>query len=100
MDLKEYLPGLLMAAGAALQWLRQYQRFQEPLYHVIAVILSTFSYALVTPLGEGGVRVWTLDCIQWLSVGGGLATIWGGTFIASNAAKGGVAVVSMTKSKS
>ena len=98
-DLKEYLPGLLMAAGALLQWLRQFQKFPEWGYHIIAVALAMVAYALVTPVVDNHFRIWTLDALRWLSVGGGLATIWGGTFIASNAAKAGVAVVPMTNSK-
>lgn len=91
-DLKHYLPGLLTAAGVILQFLmRQFQTAKDRAYYPVAFGLALGAYALVTPLVGGHVRVWFLDFTDWLVVGGGLAMVCGGTFIASGAAKAIVA---------
>lgn len=87
-DLKGYLPGLMVAAGGVLQWVRQFKRFPEWGYHVVAVTLGAAAYWLVAPMDPSSWRAWIISCIDFLTVGGGgLALIWGGTFIASNGAK-------------
>lgn len=87
-DLKHYLPGLLMAAGAILQFaMRQFQSVKDRYYYPVAILLALGAYAFVTPLVGGHVRVWFLDFSDWLTVGGGLAMVCGGTFIVSGAAK-------------
>lgn len=86
MDEAKYLPVLMTAAGGVLQWLRQFKTFREWHYHVIAVVLGVSAYWLVNPFGPD-VRIWALSCIEFLSVGGGMALIWGGTFIVSNGAR-------------
>lgn len=86
-DVQRYLPGLMVAAGGILQWLRQFKSFREWYYHVIAVVLGVGAFALVTPF-DGPLRLWVLSCIDFLTVGGGgLAMIYGGTFIVSTTAK-------------
>lgn len=87
-ELKEYLPGLMVAAGGTLQWLRQFKAFREEWYHAIAVALGVGAFWLVTPYAASSWRAWWISCIDFLTVGGGgLALIWGGTFIVSNGAK-------------
>jgi len=61
--------------------------FREEYYHVIAVVLGVGAFLLVTPFEPNAWRVWWLSCVEFLSVGGGLPIIYGGTFIASNGAK-------------
>jgi len=85
-DLKQFLPGLMMACGGVLQWARQFKAFREWQYHIIAVALASGAYWLVTPFA-GDWRHYVLSGIQFLTIGGGLAVIYGGTFIASNGAK-------------
>ena len=86
-DLHDYLPGLMVAAGGVLQWFRQFKMFREQYYHLIAVGLGIGAFWLVTPY-TGEWRTWWLQCLDFLTIGGGgLAMIYGGTFLVSNTAK-------------
>jgi len=91
-ELKAYLPGLMVAAGGMLQWFRQFSAFREQYYHLVAVALGVLAFWLVTPYTGGDWRGWWLSCIDFLTVGGGgLALIYGGTFLVSNGAKAAAA---------
>lgn len=102
-----FLPGLMMAMGGALQWLRSLRVFREEYYHAVAVFLGIVAYWMTMPYNSEEWRLWWLSCVEFLTIGGGLAMIWGGTFVMSNAAKGVVAlgadaqnpVVPLTNSK-
>lgn len=90
------LPKLLIVAGVLLQWLRSFKGVAEPYYHVAAVVFSVVAYALVHPFTASGLRAEVVALVVWLP--DYLPLVWGGTFVASNAAK--MAAVKINASES
>lgn len=91
-DLKGYMPVLMIAGGGFLQWFRQFKSFREEWYYAVAVIIGVLAYLMVTPFDPAHPRLWSLSCLEFLTAKGGLAQIFGGTFLVSNGAKGIAAV--------
>lgn len=97
-DLAQFAPPLLLVAGAAFQWVRQFGHVHESWTYIYALLLAGGVYALTHTFTAGaGVRLEIITGILWLS--GNFGTVLGGTFIASGVAKAGVAVVPLTNSK-
>jgi len=84
IPLEASLPTLLAIAGGALQYLiRQFKGVPEVVYHLAAVLLAAGAYFLVHDMPQN--RETLIRFILWMS--GGVATVWGGTFGVSSAAK-------------
>jgi hypothetical protein len=89
---------LLAIAGAAFQWVRQYNGVPERYTYVYALALAIGVYALCFDYtAHVAVQAAIINALLWLS--GSVATVLGGTFTASSAAKAGLAAVPMTNSK-
>jgi hypothetical protein len=78
---------LLGVAGGVLQYaVRQFDRMPEWVYHAAAVALCFALYVVVTPgWASGGWREVVINAVTWLAER--VPTVWGGTFMVSNAAK-------------
>lgn len=78
---------LLGVTGGILQYaVRQFDSLPEWVYHVAAVGLCFGLYVLVTPGWNAGEwRPVVINAVAWLAER--VPTIWGGTFVVSNAAK-------------
>ena len=78
---------LLGVTGGVLQYaVRQFDRLPEWVYHVAAVGLCFALYVVVTPgWNQGEWRQVTINAVVWLAER--VPTVWGGTFMVSNAAK-------------
>lgn len=78
---------LLGVTGGVLQYaVRQFDGLPEWLYHVAAVGLCFALYVIVTPEWNSGEwRAVTINAVTWLAER--VPTVWGGTFMVSNAAK-------------
>ena len=97
-DLAQYAPMLLSVLGGAFQWVRQWRHINEAWTYVYAVALALVVYGLTYDFSvHVGTQLAIIKGILW--VGGNFSTVLGGTFIASGAAKAGLAVVPMTNSK-
>lgn len=97
-DLAQYAPPLLLVAGMAFQWIRQFGKVPDRWTYVYAIVLALGVYILTYDFTKQ--IGWQLSVIQgllWLS--GNVGTVLGGTFIASGAAKAGLSVVPVTNSK-
>ena len=97
-NLAQYAPPLLLAAGAAFQWVRQFNKVPDRWTYVYAVVLACGVYLLTYDFTvKVGLQLATIHGLLWLS--GNVGTVLGGTFIASGAAKAGLSVVPATNSK-
>lgn len=78
---------LLGVTGGILQYaVRQFDSLPEWVYHVAAVGLTFALYILVTPdWNHGEWRGVVINAVAWLAER--VPTVWGGTFVVSNAAK-------------
>ncbi len=78
---------LLGVAGGLLQYfVRQFEALPEWVYHVLAVAICASLYVLVTPdWSAGNWRDVIIRGVVWLAER--VPTVWGGTFVVSNAAK-------------
>jgi hypothetical protein len=78
---------LLGVTGGVLQYaVRQFDNLPEWVYHVAAVGLCFVLYVVVTPEWNSGEwRQVTINAVVWLAER--VPTVWGGTFMVSNAAK-------------
>jgi hypothetical protein len=78
---------LLGVAGGVLQYaVRQFDRLPEWAYHLAAVAVCFALYVMVTPeWSAGGWREIVINAVTWLAER--VPTVWGGTFMVSNAAK-------------
>lgn len=86
MQLDPPLALLLGVAGGLLQYIRQFARVPDWVYHLLAVGLTFGLYVLVTPTwATGEWRDVVIRSISWLAER--VPTVWGGTFVVSNAAK-------------
>lgn len=63
MDYTQFLPGLLVTLGGALQWFRAAKRFPEPVYAAIAVALAIAAHLLVADYSVG----WRLLALSTLT---------------------------------
>ena len=89
---------LLALAGAAFQWVRQFSGVPERWTYVYALGFALGVYALCFDYtAHLAIQAVIINGLLWLS--GSVATVLGGTFTASSAAKAGVAAVPMTNSK-
>lgn len=97
----EYAPfaaGLLSIAGGAFQWVRAHSSVKEVWTYIYALLLSVgvyalcFDYTVHKPV-QGAI----IAAIFWIA--GNMSSVLGGTFMASSAAKAGLAAVPMTNSK-
>lgn len=89
---------LLAIAGMAFQWLRQFSGVKERWTYVYALALALGVYALCFDYtAHAPVQGSIISALLWLS--GSIATVLGGTFTASSAAKAGLSAVPMTNSK-
>lgn len=97
-DLAQYAPPLLLVAGAGFQWVRQFGNVPERWTYLYAIALALGVYVLTYDFTvQVGWQLAVIHGLLWLS--GNFGTVLGGTFIASGAAKAGVAAVPMTNSK-
>lgn len=90
-------PEIMAIFGACLQWARGFKKFTEFQYHVIAVVLAFGGYILFNPITLTDWRTATIQAI--IGTAGNATSLWGGTFLASNSAKAGLAVFPVTDSK-
>lgn len=96
-ELQQFQPQVMAILGGLLQFLRGYAKFPEWGYHVVAVLLAGFGYVLFNQLD---LSDWRAVIIRGLvGVSGLVASLYGGTFLASNSAKAGVAFIPVTNSK-
>jgi hypothetical protein len=87
MTLDPPLALLLAVAGGLLQYLvRQFDKMPDWAYHSFAILIGFGLYVTVTPGWEQGPwRDVLVRTVVWLAER--VPTIWGGTFVVSNAAK-------------
>lgn len=79
-----------------MQYARGYQRFPEPVYHMLAVVLAGLGYLLFDQTIYFDWRYTVVKAL--IGISANVGTIYGGTFLASNAAKAGVAFIPVTDS--
>jgi hypothetical protein len=96
-ELKAYEPQVMAVLGFLLQYTRGYKRFPEQFYHGLAVVLAALGYVLFNHLDFTDWRLGTVRAI--VGVSGLILPLWGGTFVASSAAKAGAGFVPVTDSK-
>ena len=96
-ELQQFQPQVMAILGGGLQFLRASTKFPEWRYHLIAVVLAGFGYVLFNPVYIADWRVATIRAL--IGISGLVVSVWGGTFVASSAAKAGVAFIPMTNSK-
>lgn len=97
-DLLPFSGPLLAAFGFAFQWARANSRMSDKWTGAYAVALALAAYLLCFDFTKAIDVQWSI--IQAvLYVAGNTATVLGGTFSASSAAKAGVPVIPMTNSK-
>lgn len=96
-DIQQFQPQMMALLGGLMQYLRGMSKFPEPVYHLMAVLFAAFSYFLFNVPDFSDWRVFTVKAI--LGTSGLLVSLWGGTFVASNAAKGGASFIPVTNSK-
>jgi hypothetical protein len=87
LNLDPPLALLLGVTGGVLQYaIRQFDHLPEWVYHLAAVGLCFVLYVLVTPAwNQGEWRGVVINAVTWLAER--VPTVWGGTFLVSNAAK-------------
>ena len=83
-DLVQFAPPLLALAGAAYQWIRQYRGVKEQWTYVYAGVLALTVYLLCYDYkAPHDPQLAIIFSLLW--VGGNVATVLGGTFMASGA---------------
>lgn len=95
-DLQPFQAPIMALLGGVMQYARAYSHFKEWVYHLLALMLATAAYMTFNvPTGDWRHVVVT----GALGVSGLVTSLYGGTFLASNAAKGGAAFIPKTDSK-
>lgn len=97
-ELAQYAPPLLLVAGGAFQWVRQFGKVPDRWTYLYAIGLALGVYVLTYDFtSKLGWQLTVIHGLLWLS--GNTGTVLGGTFIASGMAKAGVSLVPVTNSK-
>lgn len=98
MDYTQYAGPLLIIAGGAFQWARQFRAVREGWTYLFAAALASGVYALTyNYAAHVAPQEIIIKGLLWIAQN--TATVLGGTFVASGMAKAGAAIVPLTNSK-
>lgn len=96
MNYEQFLPTVLFVLGIPIQFARAHKTFAEFWVYAIATVVALGGYFLCHTF-TADLRLEIIQAIIWIP--GGTASMLGGTFTASGAAKAGVSVIPITNSK-